>query len=173
MEFCEEPTAGGRGTRKGAVKKHSQRQTKLMEQNCWTKRSCSSGEFLSQKKPGRTAANLLTRNVAKRPLRGCQACISPTIIPDERRIAFHFVPLKTELVARATDEQAALAEVIARHRDAAASAEAADCATYNVRGVIVPRNQETIATSGEFTGRSIGAFLNAILKLKRCTPAIS
>ena len=59
-------------------------------------------------------ANLLTRNVAKRPLRGCQACISPTIIPDERRIAFHFVPQKTELVARATDEQAALAEVIAR-----------------------------------------------------------
>jgi hypothetical protein len=115
-----------------------------MEQNCWTKRSCSSGEFLSQKKPGRTAANLLTRNVAKRPLRGCQACISPTIIPDERRIAFHFVPQKTELVARATDEQAALAEVIARHRDAAASAEAADCAAYNVRGVIVPRKHRHV-----------------------------
>jgi hypothetical protein len=113
VEVCEEPTAGGRGTRKGAVKKHSQRQTKLMEQNCWTKRSRSSGEFLSQKMPGRTAANLLTRNVARGH---CGVAKPPTIIADERRIAFHFVPQKTELVARATDEQAAPAEVIARRR---------------------------------------------------------
>ncbi|HWX40745.1 MAG TPA: hypothetical protein VN345_06300 [Blastocatellia bacterium] len=42
----------GRGTRKGAVKKRSQRQTKLMGQKRWTKRSRASGEFMSQKKPG-------------------------------------------------------------------------------------------------------------------------
>jgi hypothetical protein len=45
-------TDTGRGTRKGAVKKRSQRQTKMMGQNRWTKRSKASGEFLSQKKPG-------------------------------------------------------------------------------------------------------------------------
>ena len=95
-----------------------------------------SGEFLSQKKPGRTC-ELAHTECGKEAIAGLlQACISPTIIPDERRIAFHFVPQKTELVARATDEQAALAEVIARHRDAAAPAEAADCAAYNVRAVI-------------------------------------
>jgi hypothetical protein len=44
-------TDTGRGTRKGAVKKRSQRQTKMMGQKRWTKRSKASGEFLSQKKP--------------------------------------------------------------------------------------------------------------------------
>jgi hypothetical protein len=65
-------------------------------------------------------------------LRGCQGCISPTIIADKRRIALRFVPQKPELIqfhvmkigatpaklvaiVRATDEQAALAEVIAHH----------------------------------------------------------
>jgi hypothetical protein len=43
-------TDTGRGTRKGAVKS-SQRQTKMMGQKRWTKRSRSSGEFMSQKKP--------------------------------------------------------------------------------------------------------------------------
>ena len=45
-------TDTGRGTRKGAVKKRSQRQTKMMGQKRWTKRSRASGEFMSQKYPG-------------------------------------------------------------------------------------------------------------------------
>ncbi len=45
-------TDTGRGSRKGAVKKRSQRQTKMMDQKRWTKRSKASGEFMSQKKPG-------------------------------------------------------------------------------------------------------------------------
>src|SRR4026207_5000 len=45
-------TDSGRSTRKGAVKKRSQRQTKLLGQKRWTKRSRASGEFMSQKKPG-------------------------------------------------------------------------------------------------------------------------
>jgi hypothetical protein len=45
-------TDTGRGTRKGAVKKRSQRQTKMMGQRRWTKRSRASGEFMSQKMPG-------------------------------------------------------------------------------------------------------------------------
>jgi hypothetical protein len=45
-------TDTGRGTRKGAVKKRSQRQTKMMGQKRWTKRSRASGEFMSQKNPG-------------------------------------------------------------------------------------------------------------------------
>jgi hypothetical protein len=45
-------TDTGRGSRKGAVKKRSQRQTKMAGQKRWTKRSEASGEFLSQKKPG-------------------------------------------------------------------------------------------------------------------------
>jgi hypothetical protein len=45
-------TDTGRGSRKGAVKKRSQRQTKMMGHKTWTKRSRTSGEFLSQKKPG-------------------------------------------------------------------------------------------------------------------------
>jgi hypothetical protein len=36
-----------------AVRKRSQRQTKMMGQKRWTKRSRASGEFMSQKKPGR------------------------------------------------------------------------------------------------------------------------
>jgi hypothetical protein len=44
-------TDTGRGSRKGAVKKRSQRQTKMMGQKRWTKRSKASGEFMSQKKP--------------------------------------------------------------------------------------------------------------------------
>jgi hypothetical protein len=40
----------GRGSRKGAVRKRSQRQTKMMGQKRWTKRSRASGEFMSQKK---------------------------------------------------------------------------------------------------------------------------
>ena len=63
--------------------------------------------------------------------RGCQGCISPTIIADKRRIALRFAPQKPDLVqfhvmkigatpaklvAIVRDEQAALAEVIARHR---------------------------------------------------------
>jgi hypothetical protein len=43
-------TDTGRSTRKGAVKKRSQRQTKVMGQKRWTKRSRASGEFMSQKK---------------------------------------------------------------------------------------------------------------------------
>jgi hypothetical protein len=45
-------TDTGRGTRKGAVRKRSQRQTKLVGQKRWTKRSRATGEFMSQKKPG-------------------------------------------------------------------------------------------------------------------------
>jgi hypothetical protein len=45
-------TDTGRNSRKGAVKKRSQRQTKLMGQKRWTKRSKASGEFMSQKKAG-------------------------------------------------------------------------------------------------------------------------
>jgi hypothetical protein len=45
-------TDTGRGTRKGAVKKRAQRQTKMMGQKRWTKRSRASGEFMSQKNPG-------------------------------------------------------------------------------------------------------------------------
>jgi hypothetical protein len=45
-------TDTGRGSRKGAVKKRSQRQTKMAGQKSWTKRSKATGEFLSQKKPG-------------------------------------------------------------------------------------------------------------------------
>ena len=45
-------TDTGRGSRKGAVRKRSQRQTKMMGQKRWTKRSRTSGEFMSQKKPG-------------------------------------------------------------------------------------------------------------------------
>jgi hypothetical protein len=44
-------TDTGRGARKGAVKRRSQRQTKMMGQKRWTKRSKASGEFMSQKKP--------------------------------------------------------------------------------------------------------------------------
>jgi hypothetical protein len=45
-------TDTGRGSRKGAVRKRSQRPTKMMGQKRWTKRSRASGEFMSQKKPG-------------------------------------------------------------------------------------------------------------------------
>jgi hypothetical protein len=45
-------TDTGRGSRKGAVKKRSQRQTKMAGQKRWTKRSKANGEFLSEKKPG-------------------------------------------------------------------------------------------------------------------------
>jgi hypothetical protein len=45
-------TDTGKSSRKGAVRKRSQRQTKLMGKKAWTKRSRESGEFLSQKKPG-------------------------------------------------------------------------------------------------------------------------
>ena len=46
------PTDSGRESRKGAVKKRSQRQTKMMGQRRWTKRRRASGEFMSQKTPG-------------------------------------------------------------------------------------------------------------------------
>jgi hypothetical protein len=45
-------TDTGWDSRKGAVKKRSQRQTKMTGQKRWTKRSRASGEFMSQKKPG-------------------------------------------------------------------------------------------------------------------------
>jgi hypothetical protein len=45
-------TDTGRGSRKGAVRKRSQRQTELIGQKRWTKRSKASGEFMSQKKAG-------------------------------------------------------------------------------------------------------------------------
>jgi hypothetical protein len=45
-------TDTGRGSRKGSVRRRSQRQTKMMGQKRWTKRSRASGEFMSQKKPG-------------------------------------------------------------------------------------------------------------------------
>jgi hypothetical protein len=44
-------TDTGRGSRKDAVKKRSPRQTKMMGQKRWTKRSKASGELLSQNKP--------------------------------------------------------------------------------------------------------------------------
>jgi hypothetical protein len=44
-------TDTGRCARKGAVKKRSQRQTKMMGQKSWTKRSKAGGEFMSRKKP--------------------------------------------------------------------------------------------------------------------------
>jgi hypothetical protein len=45
-------TDTGRGSRKGAVRKRSQRQTKMMGKKRWTKRSKASGKFMSQKKAG-------------------------------------------------------------------------------------------------------------------------
>jgi hypothetical protein len=39
----------GDRARKGAVKKRSQRQTKMMGKKKWTKRSKSSGRFMNQK----------------------------------------------------------------------------------------------------------------------------
>jgi hypothetical protein len=43
----------GGGTRKGAVRRRTQRQTKMMTKQHWTKRSKGSGEFIDQKKVGR------------------------------------------------------------------------------------------------------------------------
>ena len=43
----------GDGHRKGAVRKRTQRQTKMMGQKRWTKRSKQSGEFIGQKESGR------------------------------------------------------------------------------------------------------------------------
>lgn len=45
-------TDTGHNSRKGAVRKRSQRQTKLMGKKAWTKRSRKTGEFMAQKKPG-------------------------------------------------------------------------------------------------------------------------
>ncbi len=42
----------GDSARKGAVRKRSQRKTKIMGESRWTKRSRRSGEFMAQKKPG-------------------------------------------------------------------------------------------------------------------------
>jgi hypothetical protein len=42
----------GDNARKGAVRKRTQLQTKMMGQNHWTKRSSKSGEFMAQKKTG-------------------------------------------------------------------------------------------------------------------------
>jgi len=42
----------GNHARKGAVRKRSQRKTKIMGEKRWTKRSRVTGEFLSQKKAG-------------------------------------------------------------------------------------------------------------------------
>ncbi len=54
-------TDTGRGSRKGAVKKRSQRQTKMMGQKRWTKRSKASSEFMSQKKPATKKYNGVRR----------------------------------------------------------------------------------------------------------------
>ena len=43
----------GHKTRKGAVRQRSQRQTTMMGQAHWTKRSKESGEFIEQKKKGK------------------------------------------------------------------------------------------------------------------------
>jgi hypothetical protein len=43
----------GHNTRKGAVRKRTQRRTKLTGQRHWTKRSKQSGEFMDQKASGR------------------------------------------------------------------------------------------------------------------------
>jgi hypothetical protein len=40
----------GDNARKGAVKKRTQRKTKLMGKTTWTKRSTASGRFVDQKK---------------------------------------------------------------------------------------------------------------------------
>lgn len=42
----------GDNARKGAVRKRSQRQTRIMGEKRWTKRSRRSGEFMAQTKPG-------------------------------------------------------------------------------------------------------------------------
>jgi hypothetical protein len=42
----------GDNARRGAVRKRSQRKTKMMGKKRWTKRSRRSGEFMAQKKPG-------------------------------------------------------------------------------------------------------------------------
>lgn len=45
-------TDTGRGFRRGAERKRSQRKTKVMGETRWTKRSRKTGEFMSKKKPG-------------------------------------------------------------------------------------------------------------------------
>ena len=42
----------GDNARRGAVRKRSQRQTEVMGQDHWTKRSRKSGKFMAQKKAG-------------------------------------------------------------------------------------------------------------------------
>lgn len=42
----------GDNARKGAVRKRSQRKTRVMGEKHWTKRSRVTGEFMSQKKAG-------------------------------------------------------------------------------------------------------------------------
>jgi hypothetical protein len=42
----------GDNARKGAVRKRSQRKTKIMGKKAWTKRSRATGEFMAQKKAG-------------------------------------------------------------------------------------------------------------------------
>ena len=68
----------GRNTRKGAVRKRSQRKTKMMGQKRWTKRSRTSGEFMSQKKPsarkettqGASNKKVIRRSLDALPCRG-------------------------------------------------------------------------------------------------------
>ena len=43
----------GDNARKGAVRKRSQRKTKMMGKKHWTKRSKKTGEFMAQKKQGK------------------------------------------------------------------------------------------------------------------------
>jgi hypothetical protein len=43
----------GDGARKGAVRKRTQLQTKMMGQKHWTKRSKESGRFMDQKEAGK------------------------------------------------------------------------------------------------------------------------
>jgi hypothetical protein len=43
----------GDGARKGAVRKRTQLQTKMMGQKHWTKRSKESGRFMDQKEVGK------------------------------------------------------------------------------------------------------------------------
>ena len=61
-------TDTGQGSRKGGVKTRSQRETKMMGQRRWTKRSKASGEFLSQKKPGTPARGQQARPASARLL---------------------------------------------------------------------------------------------------------
>ena len=55
----------GDNARKGAVRKRSQRKTRVMGDKRWTKRSSVTGEFMSQKKPGAKKYKDVRREAAR------------------------------------------------------------------------------------------------------------